>query len=261
MRRLALAFSVLSLSLVFASPARAAFFTGTSGSLSASADFSLSGGNLIVVLTNTATVAPTSPADVLTGVFFTASDSSLLAVSATLTPGSDIANNGIAAGSDPTVVGGEWAYDQGISGPGGAAQGIASAGYLGGTFFPGADLQAPASLDGVEYGITSKNYVDLTGNGGLTGDGTPGTATSDPQHLIRNSVTFNLGPYSGPLNITKVSFQYGTALNEPNVPSTTTTDIVTTAVPEPTTLALLGSGLLVAVRGLRRRGKNARTVA
>src|SRR5262249_15754921 len=152
----------------------------------------------------------------------------------------DIANNGIAAASDPTDVGGEWAYAEGIAGgPGGAKQGIASAGYLDpATFFGSTDLQAPASLDGVEYGITSKNYVDLSGNGGLTGDGTPGTGTSDPQHLIRNSVTFNLGAYTGALSISNVSFQYGTASNEPNISTgnvTTTEDIVTTAVPEPAT--------------------------
>jgi hypothetical protein len=78
--------------------------------------------------------------------------------------------------------------------------------------FPGADLEAPTALNGLNYGIVSNAYVAGTGNGGV--------ATTP---LIKNSVVFTLSGVNDLTvlpGITNVSFQYGTALTEPNVPGT-----------------------------------------
>lgn len=208
--------------------ADATMFTGTSGNLSASADFSVNGSNLVVTLANISSANVLAPADVLTAVFFTLPGGSYAPVSALLPVGSTVFFGSNGAGN----VGGEWAYASGLSGaPGGADQGISSSGFglFGGANFGGSNLQGPAAVDGVQYGLTSKGDDTTSGNAAVTG----GNA------LIQYSVVFTLSGISSdfdPSSITKVSFQYGTALTEPNVPGK--------VVPEPGTLVLLGSGLL-----------------
>lgn len=202
--------------------------TGTSGDLAASAVFTQNVSNLQVVLTNTSTADALVPTDILTGVFFS-TNGTLTPVSAILTTGSTVFFDSAPAGG---VVGGEWAYGSGLVGaPGGATSGISSTGLglFGDANFPGVDLDDPAALNGLNYGITSAGDNPVTGN-------TP--VTTIP--LIQNSVTFLLG-LSGvdfsALDISNVSFQYGTSLGEPNVP-------VPVPVPEPGTMMLLGSGLV-----------------
>src|SRR6185436_15990292 len=107
-----------------------------------------------------------------------------------------------------------------------------------GDLFPGADLEDPASPDGVQYGLLSAGDNTGTGNGGITGSG----------GLIKNSVKFTLDSVpTGFLvsQISNVSFQYGTGLDEPNIP----------AIPEPETYAMLLAGL--GLRGFvaRRRSR------
>lgn len=221
-----------------AMPAHAAFvtFAGASGSLAAAVTFSQSapGAPLAVQLTNTSTSDVLVPTDVLTGVFFTLAGSpALTRTSAVLPTGSVVVYDadGQPAGG---VVGGEWAYKAGLSGaPGGAQAGLSSSGL--GLFgppdlFPGSDLAPPTSPDGLQYGILSAGDNTATGNAGVTGSG----------GLIKNSVFFTLGTAPGytlaSTSVSAVSFQYGTALNEPNVVA---------AVPAPESGALLGAGLLV----------------
>jgi hypothetical protein len=198
------------------------------------------GTTLEVTLTNTSLADVMQPVDVLTAVFFTlAGTSSLTRMSAVLDPGSLV----LFGSTDPgSVVGGEWAYKSGLSGaPLGATAGISSSGL--GLFgpsnrFPGSDLQPPASPDGLQYGITSAGDNPLTGN-------TPVTGTNA---LIQNAVVFELGGLPATYiteNITNVSFQYGTALSEPNVPGIYTPPPSSQEpIPEPGTFVLFGSGLV-----------------
>jgi len=103
------------------------------------------------------------------------------------------------------------------------------------------------ALDGLQYGIVTAGDIAGTGNTGLlNGEG-----------LITNSVVFVLGNWGdadASTAFSHVSFQYGTALDEPNISASGGGETGVQAVPEPASLVLLGSGLAaVAVR--RRRAK------
>jgi len=203
--------------------------SGSSGpGLLASANFHVDGTNLVVTLTNTSANDVLNPAQVLTALFWKGT-SGLGSVSALLNGGSTVFYDpdGQPAGG---VVGGEWAYGSGIIVPaGGTFEGLSSSGFglFGGATFPGADLAAPAALDGVQYGILSAGDDTGTGNGGITGSG----------GLIKSSVIFTLSglPVGFDENtIQGVVFQYGTSLSEP--PGG--------LVPVPPTVWLMGSGLV-----------------
>jgi len=241
----------LALSIPAIASAAPITFTGSNGSLAASASFEVVGGQLVVVLTNTSSGDVSVPADVLTAVFFDIGGAfSLSPFSAVLGPGSTVIYDAAPAGG---VVGGEWAYGTGLVGaPNGATQGISSSG-LGGVFgqpnFPGDNLENPDALDGLQYGIVSAGDLSATGNGGITGSG----------GLIDNQVIFTLN-LTGLLNlnnIQNVTFQYGTNLTEPSFrgisdcPTCVPEQLA--EVPEPASLMLLGSGLLAGASRLRKR--------
>lgn len=205
---------------------------------SAAALFSTSGTDLVVKLTNTSLVDVTEPVGVLTGVFFDIGGAplSLGRASAIVPATSTVLFGGTGPGGE---VGGEWAYLGGLAGaPRGADYGISSSGlglFGPGDRFPGANLQGPASPDGLQYGITSAGDDPATGN-------TPVTGTNA---LIKNEVIFTLTGLPMGFNplasIGNVSFQYGTDLSEPNDPG----------VPTPGALSALALAGLVATR--RRR--------
>jgi hypothetical protein len=225
-----------------ASSAHAVTFSASSGTLAASAEFTIVGGNLNVVLTNTSTFDVVNPPQVLTAVFFDVGGvGALTPLSATLSGASTVFFDAPPPGG---VVGGEWAYGSGLAGaPGGATEGISSAGFglFGGTLFPGANLDGPVGVNGLNYGITSAGDNPLTGNAEVTGNAP----------LIQNAVLFTLScPTVGGCaasildSIIKVSFQYGTALTEPNL------------VPLPPALVLFGTALVgMGVLSRRRRTK------
>jgi len=172
----------------------------------------------------------------------------LTKVSANLSPGSTVLFPPAVPGGAGPNVGGEWAYKASLVGaPGGASQGISSAGFgLFGppdrfvTSGPFSNLQGAPSPGAVEYGITSA--VDVP---------TPGSqaAINGSNALIKNSVTFFFTPsvaLPGTLtaaNFSHVSFQYGTALNNANDPNVPCNSRNCVDVPEPSTLLLLGSAL------------------
>jgi hypothetical protein len=217
MKRIVLIFGLVVLLMGFAGNAGATLFTSSG----ATADFVASGGILTVTLTNTSSADVTKPIEVLTGVFFNLSGT-LIPVSATVASGSIIYDD-----ASVTNVGGEWAYLTGLSGaPLGDNSGISSTGLglFGDANFGNINLAGPTAIDGLQYGITSAGDLIATGNGGITGSG----------GLIKDQVVFTLSGLPSGFDtdtIGNVYFQYGTALNE-------------SAVPEPSTFLLLGSGLL-----------------
>jgi hypothetical protein len=194
--------------------------------LSASATFTdLGGGDLQVTLVNTYTGDTVDQSHVLTALFFSGA-AGLTPVSALAAPGSlqwVAGASTVAGGAD---VGANWQY---VSG-----QGISSAGF--GIFSAGNFPPSPsATLDGSAWGLVSAGYA------GLHLDGL------DSRTYIQDSVIFVLSGFKGDLSgISDVSFQYGTGLEDPNIP----------AVPETTTV-LAGALLLLplgasAFRILRR---------
>jgi hypothetical protein len=200
--------------------------TATNGTLSAQVTFTVSGGNLIVTLTNVSLGDPKAPSDILTALFFDISGGlTLTPVSAVICSTCSITYGGT---TDPNgSVGGEWAYVNSSNLAYGADYGISSTGlglFGAGNLFGGTNLSGPASPDGVQYGITTKNDTTANNNGGLIG-----------QPLISNSVIFTFsGIPSGfdpSLMISNVTFQYGTSLTEPHL-----------SAPSPTTLPLVLAG-------------------
>jgi hypothetical protein len=257
---------VVSTSVAHATAIFNASGTAAGVGVSAQASFAISGNTLTVTLRNTSAQHAASVQDVpgstLTGVLFDLTGNpTLIPVSALIAAGSLIQTGTCTSGNcdnTTTDVSGEFGYATG-SFAHGADRAIASSGYLStglpgniGNFDGGAagtDLDSPASLDGINFGIISA-ADGFNPNGGLSGD-----------PLIKDQVTFTLTGVLGlsELDISDVSFQYGTGWSETNIVGNLCTDcghprenIVTS---EPGSLAALGFGLstLSVWMGWRRR--------
>ncbi|MBX9259060.1 hypothetical protein H1Q63_34935, partial [Desmonostoc muscorum CCALA 125] len=208
-----------SLALVIGSQvsrAEAITFAGSSGDLSASADFQLNGDILTLKLTNTSSTNVLAPADLLTGVFFNASKS-LNLVSATLGLGSKVYQNGYASLLQPinlsvASLNGGWQYKSNISDSSlkGVNQGIGTAGF---GIFNG---NLTGNGNQFDYGLLSASS-NLTANANK-----PVKETS----LIENSLVFTFLGASGltESSFNNIIFQYGTNLSEPQFAGKTPTD-------------------------------------
>jgi hypothetical protein len=211
--RMALLTLVCGLLLCWSNSANALLFTTAPGAMAASADFELGVINTLrVTLTNTGTGNPAAPGDILTALFFNlAGDPSLSSDSALLGPGSTVIHGPTTSTNPaPNGVGGEWAYTNNLQGlvPN-ANEGIGSSGFgiFGNATFPGANLQGPVAVNGVQYGITTLFDTPVGDNTGISSVG-----------LIQNQVVFTLDNFTGTLaDISHVSFQYGTSLSETHI--------------------------------------------
>jgi hypothetical protein len=210
--------------------------TGPNG-LSASVTFEVSGGNLIITLTNTSSMDVWAPNEVLSGIWFSL-PGGLTPVSANVASGSSV-NFEPDAGNDVFPdVGGEWAYMSGLNMDWGSNSGINSTGmddlFGASDLFGGDNLAGPEAPDGIQYGITSDGDDPDNSNGGL-----------EEMPLIQNSVVFILSGWDEDWtasDITNIFFQYGTSQEDTRL----------TPVPEPGVLMLLGVGFLGMVFAVRK---------
>lgn len=221
----------LALGLSVQASATSELFTGSSGDLSASALFSLSGNTLTVTLTNTSLADVMVPTDVLTAVWFN--------TTSTLTPGSASLNGSSVYYGSISNDGDGWGYYSGLGGAAhGKNNGITAAGFsIGGGH---ANFGNGSALQGLDYGLLSAGDNSATGNMGVTGGGP----------LIKNSSKFTLTVVPG-FSLTElgnsVVFQYGTELTE------TSYNGYMQPIPEPATLSVLGAGLFAFGAGIKRK--------
>ena len=228
--------------------------------VSASAYVDIIGNQMSITLRNTSpsNAGQDVPGSTLSGFFWKFKDGvnpTLTPVSATLASGSSIVGLcDVLTCVGATNLGGEFGFAHQASGfPRGTNWGIASSGYLTSGVpgnlgnFNGVNLDDPASLDGINFGIVS-DAAGFNPNGGL-----------DAVPVVQGAVTFvlNISGMSGlkTSDIETGNFQYGTSFSELNV-----LDAPPTQVPEPSSVALLGLGLLGLGVAHSRRKANARPI-
>ena len=214
----------------------------------AQVEFDLSGSNLTVTLTNTATQTFDStntlvPTNVLTGVLFDIAGNTSLGA---LTPGNANLASGshmLTTGSPPTTSTTDtsasgWGYGTPTGGTfNGQHYGIEAFGGISTASLANfANSNTPPNsamnLDGLDYGIIGPGYVS-GGNGGVTSEN-PFEQTAEVFHFTVNSSTF-----TDVSQISNVSFQYGTNNGDAAFPPTTASPTITTTA---SPAVVVGSG-------------------
>ena len=214
-------------------------FSDTSSGLAASASFTLSGSQLIVLLTNTDTAAgagvPKNASQVLTGLFFNLGSSTFTPLSA--------AGYHRDEAMDPSLV----QAGSIISTASCDIRNCSGQSDAGGEHFDGSDYENPLAFNGIEFGLVPNSWVAYRGNSGL-----------DSNALIEGTVQFvlNLGTTGlSETDIRGVYFTYGTFANRTGggttsgAPTTTggTGIVLTIAL-----LSILGIAVAVAAYSMRR---------
>jgi len=228
--KIKLATLVLTLSMATLSFANAVTYTGSQGTLSASATFSQSGNTLTIMLKNTSQADVMQPTDVLTGLLF--KSPALIPNSASL--------NGVSEYGSSTNFGDGWGYGTvPVLGFTSEIMATGAIGGLGHTNF----TATHSNLDGLAYGIVSPVDNALTGNTGVTGHGP--LAKSEVDFTLTTPAGFKLSDLGN-----SVEFFYGTDFaKDPKYPGNS--DL--TPTPEPGTLIMLGSGIIGLAGVLRRK--------
>jgi hypothetical protein len=228
-------------------PASAAIFTGSQGNFSAAADFQITGNTLTLTLTNTSTADANVPSDVLTAVFFKlGNNTSLTLNSVSLNSGSNLLQNGSVLTNPgnikaPGFTGG-WAMPNNYGNiPNGANQGLGTAGL---NIFQGNVVNSGGQGGNFNYGLVGSGYTSA-------GDNAPVQASK----LIKNSIVFNLSGVVGltEKDISNVSFQYGTSLNETRIIGNPPPPPPVKEIPEPSTTAAIGLFALSALGFLKKK--------
>ncbi|MBI1176252.1 hypothetical protein GC207_02305 [bacterium] len=208
--------------------ASVSFSAAGSGGRAASVEFDIVGNDLQVTLTSSGTQpSPTWDATYsLTAVFFNYSGAGTLSGSGTAS-GTLVSGSTMPSGH---TLGDYWAFDQNLTAPNGASMGLRGAGY--------------STVGGSGFGNLGSSNVNLDGSdGGILGWNTLNGSNSsikDPQ--VYQSIVFHLALSDVPASLSAsdfsdISFQYGTALNEPRLD-------YGAPVPEPSTVI---AGLLLVV--------------
>jgi hypothetical protein len=221
------------------------------GGRSASALFQIVGGNLKVTVTSLGTepVGNWDGTYAVSALFFnttlnlnTDPSAPIAGDSGAVGPGGGVLGT-IPAGD---TIGSFWAYGTGLSGPGGATQGLLGVGLgVGGPSAGNLGPPPPQQVDGLAGSILGWN--NTTGaDASVTGH----------EPVVFDSIVFTLVGTGLPGSLTPsdfsdVSFQYGTMTSSPNL-----TGILVPVVPVPEPTILIGGVLLLPLFGARGLRKN-----
>jgi MYXO-CTERM domain-containing protein len=210
-------------------------FTGSSGTLSASAEFTVVGGDLHIHLVNTSSTPVGSNPDVLTGLYFDLAGSPTLTAGSIALDGSSVYVN-TSHNSVVLPLGDHWAYGASTGGGKPAGYGFYGVGAAGfGIFGPSTSFTGSGgSPGGVDYGLV----------GVIASSPSNGFKNQGPQ--IQSGVDIVLHDTLASLPaVSNVLFQYGSSTLETTIPG----------APEPQT-ALFALAGLTGLTMKRRRGSS-----